>query len=100
MVSGRIRPEEAMQATLSSLPDEVVDSIGTVSAAGEDALAERKRKLEFLKEQEALIKVTTTYSLACLSDVDIRGTQIVVRLHLCIKVCRDYVLICAPQMNI
>ncbi|BBN10959.1 LETM1 and EF-hand domain-containing protein 1, mitochondrial [Marchantia polymorpha subsp. ruderalis] len=56
MVSGRIRPEEAMQATLSSLPDEVVDSIGTVSAAGEDALAERKRKLEFLKEQEALIK--------------------------------------------
>ncbi|KAG6547906.1 hypothetical protein Mapa_010726 [Marchantia paleacea] len=56
MVSGRIRPEEAMQATLSSLPDEVVDSIGTVSAAGEDAIAERKRKLEFLKEQEALIK--------------------------------------------
>ncbi|KAL2623798.1 hypothetical protein R1flu_008043 [Riccia fluitans] len=56
MVSGRIRPEEAMQATLSSLPDEVVDSIGTVAASNEDAISERKRKLEFLKEQEALIK--------------------------------------------
>ncbi|KAL3690690.1 hypothetical protein R1sor_004341 [Riccia sorocarpa] len=56
MVSGRIRPDEPMHATLSSLPEKVLDSIGTVAASGEDAIAERKRKLEFLKQQEALIK--------------------------------------------
>ncbi|KAL3698919.1 hypothetical protein R1sor_016941 [Riccia sorocarpa] len=56
MVSGKVRAEEAVQATLSSLPDEVVDSIGTVATSSEDAITGRKRKLEFLKEQEALIK--------------------------------------------
>lgn len=55
MVSGRVRPEEAMQATLSSLPSEVVDSVS--AAAPEDSLAERQRKLEYLREQEELIKV-------------------------------------------
>lgn len=55
-MSGKIKPEEAVQATLSSLPDEVVDTIGT-ALPSEDSVSERRRKLEFLKMQEELIKV-------------------------------------------
>lgn len=55
-VSGRLKPEEAVQATLSSLPDEVVDSVGFTALPSEDALAERVRKLEYIKMQEELIK--------------------------------------------
>lgn len=55
-VSGKIKPEEAVVATLSSLPDEVVDTVGTVLPS-EDSVSERKRKLEFLEMQEELIKV-------------------------------------------
>uniref|UniRef100_K3Y5K8 Mitochondrial proton/calcium exchanger protein n=1 Tax=Setaria italica TaxID=4555 RepID=K3Y5K8_SETIT len=54
-VSGRMKPEEAVVATLSSLPDEVVDTVGTVLPS-EDSVSERKRKLEFLEMQEELIK--------------------------------------------
>jgi len=54
-VSGRMKPEEAVVATLSSLPDEVVDTVGTVLPS-EDPVSERKRKLEFLEMQEELIK--------------------------------------------
>ncbi|KAM0846014.1 hypothetical protein ACQ4PT_055951 [Festuca glaucescens] len=54
-VSGKMKPEEAVVATLSSLPDEVVDTIGTVLPS-EDSVSERKRKLEFLEMQEELIK--------------------------------------------
>ncbi|CAN6276171.1 unnamed protein product [Urochloa humidicola] len=54
-VSGKMKPEEAVVATLSSLPDEVVDTIGTVLPS-EDSISERKRKLEFLEMQEELIK--------------------------------------------
>ncbi|AQK93438.1 LETM1-like protein [Zea mays] len=54
-VSGRMKPEEAVVATLSSLPDEVVDTIGTVLPS-EDSVSERRRKLEFLEMQEELIK--------------------------------------------
>lgn len=43
-------------ATLSSLPDEVVDTVGTVLPS-EDSVSERRRKLEFLEMQEELIKV-------------------------------------------
>lgn len=46
-----------MQATLSSLPDEVIDSVGEKNDPGEEALAERRRKLEFLQAEEELIKV-------------------------------------------
>lgn len=53
-----MKPEEAVQATLSSLPDEVVDTVGATSLPSEDTLAERKRKLEYLEMQEELIKVT------------------------------------------
>lgn len=56
-VSGRVRPEEAVQATLSSLPDEVVDTVQVTTLPSEDSLAERRRKLEFLEMQEELIKV-------------------------------------------
>ncbi|CAM8881521.1 unnamed protein product [Rhodiola kirilowii] len=55
-VSGKVRPEEAVQATLSSLPDEVVDTVGVTALSSEDSVAERKRKLEFLEMQEELIK--------------------------------------------
>ncbi|KAL5214086.1 hypothetical protein ABZP36_003238 [Zizania latifolia] len=54
-VSGRMKPEEAIVATLSSLPDEVVDTVGTVLPS-EDSVSDRKRKLEFLEMQEELIK--------------------------------------------
>lgn len=54
---GKIRPEEAVQATLSSLPDEVVDTVGVTSLPSEDSVSERRRKLEFLEMQEELIKV-------------------------------------------
>jgi hypothetical protein len=57
LVPGRMKPEEAVQATLSSLPDEVIDSVGVTALGSEDSLAERRRKLEFLQQQEALIKV-------------------------------------------
>ncbi|XP_068665949.1 uncharacterized protein [Aristolochia californica] len=55
IVSG-IRPEEAVQATLSSLPDEVVDTAGVTALPSEDSMSERRRKLELLKMQEELIK--------------------------------------------
>jgi LETM1 and EF-hand domain-containing protein 1 len=53
-VAGKLKPEEAVQATLSSLPDEVVESVGFSSLPSEDALA---RKLEYLQMQEELIRV-------------------------------------------
>lgn len=56
-VSGKVKPEEAVQATLSSLPDEVVDTVGVTSLPSEDSVSERRRKLEFLGMQEELIKV-------------------------------------------
>ncbi|XP_057777070.1 uncharacterized protein LOC130995696 [Salvia miltiorrhiza] len=56
-VTGKMRPEEAVQATLSSLPDEVVDTVGVTSLPSEDSLADRRRKLDFLEMQEELIKV-------------------------------------------
>jgi LETM1 and EF-hand domain-containing protein 1 len=55
-VSGRLKPEEAVQATLSSLPDEVVDTIQVTSLPSEDSVSERQRKLVFLEKQEELIK--------------------------------------------
>ncbi|KAI3932893.1 hypothetical protein MKX01_031875 [Papaver californicum] len=55
-VSGKVRPEEAVQATLSSLPDEVVDTVGVTALPSEDSVSERRRKLEYLKMQEELIK--------------------------------------------
>ncbi|KAL4561239.1 hypothetical protein LXL04_033402 [Taraxacum kok-saghyz] len=55
-VSGKLKPEEVVRATLSSLPDEVVDTVGVTSLKSEDSVSERKRKLEFLEMQEELIK--------------------------------------------
>ena len=56
-VSGKLKPEEAVVATLSSLPEEVVDTVGT-ALPSEDSVSERRRKLEFLELQEELIKVS------------------------------------------
>ncbi|XP_021734320.1 mitochondrial proton/calcium exchanger protein-like [Chenopodium quinoa] len=55
-VSGTIKPEEAVEFAISSLPDEVVDTIGATSLPSEDAVSERRRKLEFLEMQEEMIK--------------------------------------------
>lgn len=56
-MSGKLKPEEAVQATISSLPDEVVDTIQVTSLPSEDSVSERRRKLEFLEMQEERIKV-------------------------------------------
>lgn len=56
-VSGKLKPEEAVRATLSSLPDEVVDTVGVTTLPSEDSVSERRRKLEYLAMQEELIKV-------------------------------------------
>lgn len=55
-VSGKLRPEEVVSRALSSLPDEVVDTVGVTSLPSEDSLSERRRKLEFLEMQEQIIK--------------------------------------------
>lgn len=62
-VSGRLKPEEAVQATISSLPDEVVDTIQVTSLPSEDSVSERRRKLEFLEMQEERIKVNYGISI-------------------------------------
>lgn len=56
IVSGRSKPEEILQNTISSLPDELVDTIQVTSLPSEDSVSERKRKLEFLEMQEERIK--------------------------------------------
>ncbi|KAF3619187.1 hypothetical protein FXO38_33045 [Capsicum annuum] len=60
-VSGKVKPEEDIQATFSSLPDEVVDAVQVTSMPSEDSLAEKKRKLEFLEMDEELIKVKSCF---------------------------------------
>lgn len=65
-VSGKVKPEEAVVATLSSLPDEVVDTVGT-GLPSEDSVSERRRKLEFLEMQEELIKVLSILQLGSCS---------------------------------
>ncbi|EPS63167.1 hypothetical protein M569_11620, partial [Genlisea aurea] len=55
-VSGKVKPEDAVQATLSSLPDEVVDTVGVTALLSGDSVSEKRRKLEFLEMQEELIK--------------------------------------------
>jgi len=65
IVSGRSKPEEILQNTISSLPDELVDTIQVTSLPSEDSVSERKRKLEFLEMQEERIKVNK-YRIALL----------------------------------
>ncbi|KAB2067428.1 hypothetical protein ES319_A09G225300v1 [Gossypium barbadense] len=57
IVSGKLNPEDAVRATLSSLLDEVVNTIIVTALPSEDPVSERRRKLEYLKMQEELIKV-------------------------------------------
>ncbi|KAJ4896216.1 LETM1-like protein [Raphanus sativus] len=54
-VAGRVAAD-AVRATLSSLPDEVVDTVGVTSLPSEDPVSERLRKLEYLEMQDELIK--------------------------------------------
>ncbi|KAK6156438.1 hypothetical protein DH2020_010686 [Rehmannia glutinosa] len=68
-VSGKVKPEEAVQATLSSLPDEVVDTVGVTALPSEDSVSERRRKLEFLEMQEELIKAKLKESVTRQKDV-------------------------------
>ncbi|XP_065863708.1 uncharacterized protein [Euphorbia lathyris] len=55
-VSGKLKPEEALQATLSFLTHEVVATVGVTSLPSEES-SERRRKLEYVDMQEELIKV-------------------------------------------
>ncbi|XP_074310639.1 uncharacterized protein LOC141646648 [Silene latifolia] len=55
-ISGKIKPEEAVEFAISSLPDEVVDTVGATSLPSEDTVSDRRRKLEFLEMQEELIE--------------------------------------------
>lgn len=72
-VSGKVKPEEAVQATLSSLPDEVVDTVGVTALPSEDSVSERRRKLEFLEMQEELIKVICFTSFHVSRTTKLRG---------------------------
>ncbi|XP_075661579.1 uncharacterized protein LOC142631316 [Castanea sativa] len=56
VVSGKLKLEEAPQATISSLPDEVTDTVGVTALPSEDSVSGRRRKLEYLEMQEELIK--------------------------------------------
>ena len=56
-MSGKLKPEEAVRATLTSMPDELVDTINVTSLPSEDSVSERRRKLEYLEMQEEMIKV-------------------------------------------
>ncbi|CAK9187327.1 unnamed protein product, partial [Ilex paraguariensis] len=52
-VSGKVRPEEAVQATLSSLPDEVVDTVGVTALPSEDSEEEEKEEEDQAKMKES-----------------------------------------------
>lgn len=56
IVSGKLKPEEIVMNTMSSLPDEVVDTIQVTSLPSKDPVSEKMRKLEYLEMQEELIK--------------------------------------------
>lgn len=55
-MSGRLVPANDVLATLYSLPDKVVDTVGITSLPSEDSIFERRRKLDFLHMQEELMK--------------------------------------------
>ena len=80
-VSGKVRPEEAVQATLSSLPDEVVDTVGVTALPSEDLVSERRRKLEFLEMQEELIKVGYLFATCSSIFLSLKPNK-VVHLHI------------------
>ncbi|CAL5410939.1 unnamed protein product [Camellia sinensis] len=42
-ISGKVKPEEAVQVTLSSLPDEVVDIVGVTALPSEDSVSKRRK---------------------------------------------------------
>ncbi|KAG0553544.1 hypothetical protein KC19_12G019100 [Ceratodon purpureus] len=56
LVAGKIQSFDAVEATLSSLPDEVIASVDVSTKASELELEERKKRLEILQHQEELIK--------------------------------------------
>ncbi|KAG8380362.1 hypothetical protein BUALT_Bualt06G0007600 [Buddleja alternifolia] len=76
-ISGRVKPEEAVQATLSSLPDEVVDTVGITTLPSEDSVSERRRKLEFLEMQEELIKESATRQESATGQKDVALEEMV-----------------------
>lgn len=53
----KLKPEEAMQATLSSLPYELVYIVGVASSPCNDPRLDKRRKIEALCLQEKAIKV-------------------------------------------
>ncbi|GAU25262.1 hypothetical protein TSUD_17750 [Trifolium subterraneum] len=55
-ISGKVKPEEVVQATLSAMRDEVVDTVGVTALPPGDSVSDKKRKLEYLVMQEEPIK--------------------------------------------
>ncbi|MBA0849968.1 hypothetical protein Goshw_023501 [Gossypium schwendimanii] len=55
-VSRKLKPEDVVRATLSSFPDEVVDTISVTTLPSQDSVSERRKKLEYLEMQKELIK--------------------------------------------
>ncbi|MBA0702786.1 hypothetical protein Goari_027079, partial [Gossypium aridum] len=53
-VSGKLKPKDIVQATLSSLLNEVVDTVSVTALPSKDSVSKRRRKLEYLEMQEEL----------------------------------------------
>ncbi|KAK1354709.1 hypothetical protein POM88_047965 [Heracleum sosnowskyi] len=63
-VTRRLKSEVIVLATLCSLPQEVVNSLGT-SLPFKDHVKQRRRELQHLEMQDALIKVNTKIDFFC-----------------------------------
>jgi len=64
-VAGKVKPEEAVVATLSSLPDEVVDTVGTVLPF-EDSVSERRRTIVYMAMSSGASRISLSINyLVC-----------------------------------
>ena len=64
-VAGKVKPEEAVVATLSSLPDEVVDTVGTVLPF-EDSVSERRRTIVYMAMSSGASRISLSINyLSC-----------------------------------
>lgn len=97
-MAGKLKPEEAVQATLSSLPDEVVDTVGVTALSSEDSVSERKRKLEYLEMQEELIKVFLFVCFPC--DSAYRGAWNFPCIYELAEILQETVVLLWIQLNV
>ncbi|MFQ6645398.1 hypothetical protein Gotur_018935 [Gossypium turneri] len=101
-VSGKLKPEDAIWAMLSSLPDEVVDTVGLTAPPSKDFVSERRRKLEYLDMQEELIKDVALKEMTVPTAREAQEQAIEKRDQLCEISCASAVLTSAsfvPNMQ-